>query len=67
MKELKRAYYIARKDLKAYYFKPPLVSWGLMLPFVFILSAGYRRSQPGLGGLNVALFYHLHGGDRHQL
>jgi ABC-2 type transport system permease protein len=59
MKELKRAYYIARKDLKAYYFKPPLVSWGLMLPFVFILSFYLRNPQgiadlsPGLVGLTL--------------
>lgn len=59
MKELKKAYYIARKDLKAYYFKPPLVSWGLMLPFVFILSFYLRNPQgiadlsPGLVGLTL--------------
>jgi ABC-2 type transport system permease protein len=59
MMELKRAYYIARKDLKAYYFKPPLVSWGLMLPFVFILAFYLRNPQgiadlsPGLVGLTL--------------
>jgi len=59
MEGFKRAYYIARKDLKAYYFKPPLVSWGLMLPFVFILAFYLRNPQgiadlsPGLVGLTL--------------
>jgi len=61
MDGFKRAYYIARKDLKAYYFKPPLVSWGLMLPFVFILVFHLRNPQgivdlsPGLVGLMLLI------------
>ncbi|MBM4331786.1 MAG: ABC transporter permease [Deltaproteobacteria bacterium] len=57
--ELKKAYYIARKDLKAYYLKPPLISWGLMLPIVFILSFYLRNPQgiqevsPGLVGMTM--------------
>lgn len=57
--ELKKAYYIARKDLKAYYLKPPLISWGLMLPVVFILAFYLRNPQgiaevsPGLVGLSI--------------
>lgn len=58
-REMKTAYYIARKDLKAYYLKPPLLSWGIMLPIVFIL-AFYMKSPedvseigPGLVGMTV--------------
>jgi ABC-2 type transport system permease protein len=55
----KKAYYIARKDLKAYYLKPPLISWGLMLPLVFILAFYLRNPQgisevsPGLVGMTM--------------
>lgn len=54
-----RAYYIARKDLKAYYLKPPLISWGLMLPLVFILAFYLRNPAeisdvgPGLVGMTI--------------
>jgi ABC-2 type transport system permease protein len=57
--ELKKAYYIARKDLKAYYLKPPLISWGLMLPIVFILAfylrnpRGIQEVSPGLVGMTM--------------
>lgn len=56
---LKQAYYIARKDLKSYYLKPPLISWGLMMPIVFILAFYLRNPQgisevaPGLIGLTL--------------
>ena len=59
MEILKKAYYIARKDLKAYYLKPPLISWGLMLPLVFILSfylrnpGGIAEVGPGLVGMTM--------------
>ncbi|MGB9697917.1 MAG: ABC transporter permease [Thermodesulfobacteriota bacterium] len=55
----RRAYYIARKDLKAYYLKPPLISWGLMLPLVFILAFYLRNPEgiaevgPGLVGMTI--------------
>jgi len=58
-KGLRQAYYIARKDLKAYYLKPPLISWGLMLPIVFILAFYLRNPQgisevsPGLVGMTM--------------
>jgi ABC-2 type transport system permease protein len=57
--EFKKAYYIARKDLKAYYLKPPLISWGLMLPIVFILAfylrnpRGIQEVSPGLVGMTM--------------
>ena len=38
MEELKKAYFISKKDMGAYYLKPPLISWGLMLPIVFVLE-----------------------------
>lgn len=43
--ELRGIYYIALKDMKTYYFKPPAVSWGIVFPVVWIL-AFYLRS-PG--------------------
>ena len=58
-KALKKAYYIARKDLKAYYLKPPLISWGLMLPIVFILAfylknpGNISEVSPGLVGMTM--------------
>jgi ABC-2 type transport system permease protein len=58
-KGLRQAYYIARKDLKAYYLKPPLISWGLMLPIVFILAfylknpKGISEVSPGLVGMTM--------------
>jgi ABC-2 type transport system permease protein len=58
-KEITKAYYIARKDLKAYYLKPPLISWGLMLPIVFILAfylknpQGISEVSPGLVGMTM--------------
>jgi ABC-2 type transport system permease protein len=53
-KEIKIAYYIARKDLKAYYLKPPLISWGIMLPIVFIL-AFYLRNPEGISEIGPGL------------
>jgi ABC-2 type transport system permease protein len=58
-KGLRQAYYIARKDLRAYYLKPPLISWNLMLPIVFILAFYLRNPQgiseisPGLVGMTM--------------
>jgi ABC-2 type transport system permease protein len=55
----RRAYYIARKDLQAYYLKPPLISWGLMLPLVFLLAfylrnpEGISEVSPGLLGMTI--------------
>jgi ABC-2 type transport system permease protein len=59
MEEMKSAYYIARKDVKAYYLKPPMISWGLMLPVVFILAFYFKNPRdiqqvaPGLVGLTL--------------
>jgi len=57
--ELKKAYFIAKKDMGAYYLKPPLISWGLMLPIVFVLAfyfrnpTGIKEVVPGLIGLTL--------------
>jgi len=57
--EIKRSYFIAKKDMSAYYLKPPLISWGLMLPIVFVLAfyfrnpIGIKEIVPGLIGLTL--------------
>jgi len=38
MDELRGIYYILLKDLKAYYFKPPNISWGILFPLVLALA-----------------------------
>src|SRR4030066_1564241 len=51
--------YIAWKDLRAYYFKPPNISWGILFPFAFILAFAIRNPGetrdlvPGLLGLTI--------------
>jgi len=42
---LRGIFYIALKDIKTYYFKPPAVSWGIVFPITWVL-AFYLRS-PG--------------------
>ncbi len=57
--DLRGLYYIALKDLKAYYFKPPNISWGILFPFAFILAFAIRNPGdlhslvPGLLALTV--------------
>ena len=41
--DLRGMYYIALKDLRAYYFKPPNISWGILFPFAFILAFAIRN------------------------
>jgi ABC-2 type transport system permease protein len=59
MEELKKVYFIAKKDMGAYYLKPPLISWGLMLPIVFVLAFYFRNPTgikdviPGLIGMTL--------------
>lgn len=57
--QLARAWHIAAKDMRTYYLKPPLISWGMLFPAVMIL-AFYLRSPgdvrtlvPGLVALTV--------------
>jgi ABC-2 type transport system permease protein len=42
---LRGIFYIALKDLRAYYLKPPNISWGIIFPFALILAFSIR--QPG--------------------
>lgn len=59
MKAFKKAYFIAKKDMGAYYPKPPLISLGLMFPVVFVLAfyfrnpTGIKEVVPGLTGLTL--------------
>jgi len=54
MDELRGVYFILLKDLKAYYFKPPNISWGILFPLVLALAfslrnpAGLVELAPGL-------------------
>jgi len=43
--DLRGMFYIALKDLRAYYFKPPNISWGILFPFAFVLAFAIR--DPG--------------------
>ena len=58
---LTKIYYVTLKDLKTYYLKPPLISWGIIMPlalvFAFYLKnpQGIRSIIPGLIGM-VILF-----------
>jgi ABC-2 type transport system permease protein len=57
--DLRGMYYIALKDLRAYYFKPPNISWGILFPFAFVLAFAIRNPGetrdlvPGLLGLTI--------------
>jgi ABC-2 type transport system permease protein len=59
MDQLARAWYIARKDMRTYYLKPPLISWGMLFPVVMILAfylrdpGDIRSAAPGLIGMTV--------------
>lgn len=52
--ELSGIFYIVWKDLRAYYFKPPNISWGILFPLVLTLAfilrdpTGLRDFAPGL-------------------
>lgn len=57
--DLRGIYYIALKDLRAYYLKPPNLSWGVLFPFAFVLAFTLRNPGdmaalvPGLLGLTL--------------
>jgi ABC-2 type transport system permease protein len=57
--QLVRAWHIAVKDMRTYYLKPPLISWGMLFPAVMILAfylnnaQEIRASAPGLIGMTV--------------
>jgi len=52
--ELRGIYYILLKDLKAYYFKPPNISWGILFP-LFLALAFSLRNPNGLAELAPGL------------
>jgi ABC-2 type transport system permease protein len=43
--DLRGLWYVALKDIRAYYFKPPNISWGVLFPFAFVLAFAIR--DPG--------------------
>jgi len=57
--DLRGIFYIALKDLRAYYLKPPNISWGMLFPFALILAFALRQPGemrdlvPGLLGMTV--------------
>jgi len=57
--DLRGMFYISLKDLRAYYFKPPNISWGILFPFAFILAFAIRNPGdvrnlvPGLLALTI--------------
>lgn len=57
--ELRGIYYIALKDMRTYYFKPPAVSWGVVFPVVWILAFYLRNPRnfedliPGLIAMTI--------------
>jgi len=48
--DLRGIYYIALKDLRTYYLKPPSISWGIVFPIAWIM-AFYLRNPRGFGEL----------------
>jgi ABC-2 type transport system permease protein len=56
---LRGIYFIALKDLKTYYLKPPSISWGIVFPLSWILAFYLRNPQnfeqlvPGLIGMTI--------------
>ena len=57
--DLRGMFYIGLKDLRAYYFKPPNISWGILFPFAFVLAfalrnpGSLRELAPGLLALTL--------------
>jgi len=56
---LRGIYYIALKDMRTYYLKPPSVSWGIVFPIAWILAFYLRNPQkfeelvPGLIAMTI--------------
>jgi len=52
-------YYIALKDMRTYYLKPPSVSWGIVFPVAWILAfylrnpRGFEELVPGLIAMTI--------------
>ena len=58
--DLRGVWAITLKDLRAYYFKPPNISWGILFPFAFVLAfvirgiAARGLVAPGVAGSKMA-------------
>jgi ABC-2 type transport system permease protein len=56
---LRGIYFIALKDMKTYYLKPPAVSWGIVFPVAWVLAFYLRNPQnfeglvPGLIAMTI--------------
>ena len=56
---LRAIYYIALKDMKTYYLKPPAISWGIVFPITWILAfylrmpSDFRELVPGLIAMTI--------------
>jgi len=61
MFKIPKAFYIAKKDIKEYYLKPPTISWGILFPLAFALSfilrAGKEIHELAPGLICLALFF----------
>jgi len=57
--DLRGMWYLMLKDLRAYYLKPPNISWGILFPFAFVLAFvirdGAARDLGSLQGLAPGL------------
>jgi len=57
--DLRGIFYIALKDMRTYYLKPPSVSWGIVFPTAWILAFYLRNPQnfeelvPGLIAMTI--------------
>ena len=56
---LRGIYYIALKDMRTYYLKPPSLSWGIVFPLAWILAfylrnpRGFEELVPGLIAMTI--------------
>ncbi|MBN1353495.1 MAG: ABC transporter permease [Candidatus Omnitrophica bacterium] len=56
---LRVIYYIALKDMRTYYLKPPAISWGIVFPITWILAfylrapGDFRELVPGLIAMTI--------------
>jgi len=56
---LRGIYYIALKDMRTYYLKPPSISWGIVFPIAWILAfylrnpRGFEELVPGLIAMTI--------------
>jgi len=61
LEDIVRAFYIAKKDIKEYYLKPPTISWGIVFPvaftLAFILKGGHHAQEIIPGLIALALFF----------